>query len=128
MPPTDGTRLAMTEHQFQMGLVAAIRLHGFKVHFVPDNLYRRSFPSKSQKEQGLKPRPIDLGDRGFPDLTIAGPKGVAYRELKVGRNQLTPDQEEWRDILLAGGADWAEWRDRDYDDILYWLQRGLIRG
>lgn len=111
---------AMSEEQFQAGIVARARLAGFKVHFVPDKLYRRSFPSKADRESGRAGGrwELDLGDRGFPDLVLVKGDGVFYRELKVGHNTLTDNQEEWRDALLAAGQDWELWHGRDYDAIL----------
>lgn len=50
--------------------------------------------------------------KGFPDLSLFGPR-VLYRELKRELGKLTPEQQEWRDILLAAGADWAIWRPSD---------------
>jgi len=109
--------LAMTEAQMQHGVVAHARQAGFLVHFVSDALYRRSFANKRNGHNAL-----DLGDRGFPDLVLVRGDQVLYRELKVGRNTLSEHQEAWRDRLLAAGADWALWRDHQYDDILEMLK------
>lgn len=102
----------MTEAEFQGGLVGQARESGYRVHFVPDSLYRRSFSGK-HKGHGL-----DLGDRGFPDLLMARHGHIHYRELKVGRNKLDPEQELWRDILLAAGQDWGLWHGNDYDELM----------
>lgn len=50
------------------------------------------------------------GQRGQPDLLIAGPGGILHRELKTGGGKLTTDQVAWSWTLRAGGADWAVWR------------------
>lgn len=50
---------------------------------------------------------------GFPDLVIAGPGGVLFREAKNERNSLSPDQRRWGSVLTRAGADWAPWRPRD---------------
>ena len=47
---------------------------------------------------------------GYPDWTIAGPRGVIFRELKTQRGKVTPAQREWLDTLIDGGADAAVWR------------------
>jgi hypothetical protein len=47
---------------------------------------------------------------GFPDLVIAGPGGVIFRELKNDFLQPTPEQQRWLDTLGAGGADSDLWR------------------
>ena len=44
-----------------------------------------------------------LGTPGFPDLLIAGPGGIAFRELKTRVGILSPAQKHWRRVL-AGGA------------------------
>ena len=35
------------------------------------------------------------GHSGFPDLTIAGPSGIIFAELKTQRNDTTAGQERW---------------------------------
>lgn len=95
------------EEMWQAAVVTWARGAGWLVHFVPDSLYRRSFSGRH------KGHALDLGDRGFPDLTLIGQGRVLFRELKVGRNGLSAHQERWRDALLAAGADWALWHPRD---------------
>lgn len=51
--------------------------------------------------------------KGYPDLTIAGPGGVLFRELKSARGVLSPEQKRWRDRLAASGADFAVWQPAD---------------
>jgi hypothetical protein len=63
-------------------------------------------------------------NKGFPDLTIYGPGGVLYRELKTEAgmqpgNGLRPDQTTWKYRLMALGMDWAIWTPKD-------LASGLI--
>jgi hypothetical protein len=48
--------------------------------------------------------------RGYPDLTICGPGGVLFRELKTQRGKVTAEQREWLDALTAAGADAGVWR------------------
>lgn len=102
-----------SEEQFQKAVVHAARVLGWTVHFVPDALYRRSFTNKHRGYNAL-----DLGDRGFPDLTMIRGDRIAFRELKVGKNKLTEHQQDWRDKLLQTGADWAEWRPEQMDEII----------
>lgn len=108
----------LSEAQFQRAVVDAARTLGWTVHFVPDALYRRSFTNKNTRFNAL-----DLGDRGFPDLLMVRETRIVYRELKVGRNKLSEYQKVWRDMLQAAGADWAEWRPEQMDDILSDLSR-----
>lgn len=53
---------------------------------------------------------------GFPDLVVAGPRGVIFRECKDMRNQLSPDQRKWRHMLAVGSADYGLWRPSDLLD------------
>ena len=51
--------------------------------------------------------------RGYPDLTLAGPGGVAFRELKTRSGMPTLEQRAWGRVLREAGADWAIWRPDD---------------
>src|SRR5277367_4823433 len=50
---------------------------------------------------------------GFPDLVIAGPGGVLFRELKTEKGQLTRPQVNWGNTLAIGGANIGVWRPGD---------------
>jgi hypothetical protein len=52
------------------------------------------------------------GHRGFPDLVLCGPGGLALAECKTGTS-LEPDQEAWRDVLRAAGVPWHLWQPAD---------------
>lgn len=58
--------------------------------------------------------------KGWPDLTIVGPGGVLFRELKAERGSPTPEQRTWLEALTAAGADAGIWKPRD-------LASGLIQ-
>ena len=45
------------------------------------------------------------GDRGAPDLVLAGPHGVAWIEVKTGGDTMRPDQTTWKYQLLASGQE-----------------------
>ena len=49
-------------------------------------------------------------DPGFPDLVLAGDRGVIFAELKTDRGQLSPAQVRWHYRLQAAGAAWRLWR------------------
>ncbi len=53
-------------------------------------------------------------DTGFPDLTIWGPGGVIFRELKGTTGRLYVDQLETIMSMRAAGADAAVWWPEDY--------------
>src|SRR6185437_6320236 len=47
---------------------------------------------------------------GYPDLTIVGPRGVLFRELKTQRGKISAEQQRWLDALTAAGQNAAVWR------------------
>lgn len=50
---------------------------------------------------------------GFPDLVVAGPHGVLFRELKADRGILSKAQKQWGVTLTQGGADYNVWWPAD---------------
>jgi hypothetical protein len=50
---------------------------------------------------------------GYPDLTIAGPEGILFRECKDRAAQATPGQRLWGQAINEAGGDWALWRPHD---------------
>jgi len=46
---------------------------------------------------------------GFPDLVLAGPGGLIFRELKSETGRPTWEQREWLDQLRRAGADAGYW-------------------
>lgn len=66
------------EAAFQVRVVTLARDHGWRAYHTHDS--RRSDP-------------------GFPDLVLVRPPRVLFVELKVGRRQLTGDQEAWMRLL-----------------------------
>lgn len=55
---------------------------------------------------------------GFPDLVIAGRRGVIFAELKSFSGSLTPDQRRWGSILREAGQQWIVWRPAELDNGL----------
>lgn len=52
---------------------------------------------------------------GYPDLTLCGPGGVLFREVKGTGGVLSADQKGWLRALKAAGADAALWTPLDWD-------------
>lgn len=50
---------------------------------------------------------------GWPDLALAGSRGLLYRELKTATGRVTPAQHAWGQRLKAVGCDWDVWRPAD---------------
>lgn len=62
---------------------------------------------------------------GFPDLVLVKLR-IIYVELKTNRGRLTPEQQEWRDDLLAAGGEWYLWRPSDWELVLSVLGEGCV--
>lgn len=93
----------MTEAELQSGIVELARLLGYRVAHFGIGLSRRGWRT-----------PAHADAVGFPDLVLVGHGRVLYRELKVKRNRLTPEQGEWLDALADAGQDVGVWRDLDW--------------
>ena len=68
--------------------------------------------------------PVQADGKGFPDLFMLRParrKGDCSRvigaELKVGKNQPTPEQRRWLDAMRAVGIEVRLWRPEDWPEI-----------
>lgn len=57
-------------------------------------------------------------DRGWPDLVIAGPERVLFRELKTDTGAVRPEQKAWLEALQAGGLDACVWRPKDWSNYV----------
>jgi hypothetical protein len=51
---------------------------------------------------------------GYPDLTIAGPAGLMFREVKTEHGTIRPEQTAWLYALRAVRQDAGIWRPRDW--------------
>jgi len=61
---------------------------------------------------------------GFPDLVLVRPPRLLFVELKVGRNRLTPAQEQWLNLLRrCAGAEVYLWTPSDWTEIERVLRR-----
>lgn len=86
----------MTERELQRAVVALIKQYGLRYYAVSD----------SRKVASC---------RGYPDLTIAGPGGVLFRELKVSKSKMRPEQDDWIDLLTLAGESAGYWWPADLD-------------
>ncbi|MER7167251.1 hypothetical protein ABT336_14425 [Micromonospora sp. NPDC000207] len=59
--------------------------------------------------------PVGGDGKGWPDLTIVGPGGILFRELKSATGSRTPEQRQWAGWLAEAGADVAVWKPRDME-------------
>lgn len=96
----------MREDEFQSAVLNLAKLKGLHVaHF-----------RAAMTRPGKWVTPVAADGKGYPDLTIVGPGGVAWRELKAERGQLSAEQKLWIQRLVEAGADVAVWRPRDLAD------------
>ena len=51
---------------------------------------------------------------GYPDLTICGPGGILWREVKTEHGTIRPEQKDWILALKAAGGNAGIWRPRDW--------------
>lgn len=92
----------MTEDDMLTAVLDLARLRGLHVaHFRP-----------AKTERGWRTA-VQADGKGYPDLTIVGPGGVLFRELKSDRGQLSAEQVTWSARLKSAGADFAVWRPVD---------------
>lgn len=85
----------MTEKQLLAAVVELAGYFGIFVYHIYDS--RRSDP-------------------GFPDLVLAGTRGVLFAELKTDTGRMSREQAGWRWRLTAAGASWCLWRPRHLQD------------
>lgn len=51
--------------------------------------------------------------RGYPDLTLVGTGGIAFRELKTEKGELRAEQVQWAAAIAAAGSNFGIWRPSD---------------
>jgi hypothetical protein len=91
----------MNEGHLLRAVVDLAHLHGCLVH------HQRPARTATGWRSAIQ------GDPGWPDVVIAGPRGLLVRELKTGSARASLDQVAWLSILVRGGVDVAVWRPED---------------
>ena len=84
----------MTEAEFAGEVEARIRAAGLLYHWCRDS--RRC-----------------AGQRGFPDLIIAGSRGLLAAELKLADGETTAGQDLWGWTIRESGHAWVLWQPAD---------------
>jgi hypothetical protein len=93
------------EEVFQRQVIDLCRLmHLHTAHFRP-----------ALSRSGRYMTPVGGDGKGWPDLTIVGPGGVLFRELKSPTGSRSPEQRLWAEWLAEAGADVAVWKPRDME-------------
>jgi hypothetical protein len=93
----------MTEDQLQDAVLAECKRLGLRVFWIPR-------PARSGIGRAAPTA------RGWPDLVIAGQRGVIFRECKSACGELSADQGEWGWYLQNGGCNWAIWYPDDWEN------------
>ena len=94
------------ERDFQKTVIDYARLKGWIVaHFRP-----------ALRKSGKWSTPVQADGAGFPDLVLVRDR-VVYAEIKNDKGRLSDKQKAWRDALIGAGAEWYEWKPRDWDGI-----------
>lgn len=98
----------MAERPVQRGAIRLLAMHGIEAVHVPNGTHlagdrlARIKQMAALRKDGLRP--------GFPDLIVFGkrPAEIGFIEVKreIG-NDLSEDQEDWRDLLRERGWPWA---------------------
>ena len=77
----------------------------------------------------LKLRVFHSGDSrrdscaGYPDLTIVGPFGVLFLEVKTANGRIRPEQAEWLEALNTAGMSASVVRPGDWSVVKPQLER-----
>lgn len=108
------------EAPFQAGVVAEAQLRGWKCLLVRPVRIERSGQIRYET-------PFGADGKGWPDMTLVR-EVTLYRECKSATGRLRPEQEEWRDALIAAGQSWAIWTPADRDAISRELSHRWVRG
>lgn len=80
--------------------------------------YRACHQRPARTAHGWRTAVQGPGSKGYPDCLLVHQKTgrILFIELKVGRNKLSPDQEQWRDLLLFAGARYCLFTDVDWHE------------
>lgn len=82
--------------------------------YLPSVLVYHALPARVGKEGKERWVTATAGNTGFPDLVIAAPNGLIFRELKTERGRVSKEQQQWIDTLQASGHDAGVWRPADW--------------
>lgn len=96
----------MTEDDLLRAVLDMCRLFHLRVaHFRPAQM-------KDRDGRARWVTAVQADGKGYPDLTIVGPAGLMFRELKSSTGSVTPEQKTWL-LVLSRVADADTWRPTD---------------
>jgi hypothetical protein len=106
-----GQRAKLTEADFTAQVLAFARLHGWlTAHFRP-----------ARTKTGWRTAVSGQG-KGFPDVILARER-IVVAELKIGRNKVTPEQQQWLSAFRAAGVEAFVWTEQSWPEIESVLRR-----
>ena len=58
--------------------------------------------------------------RGWPDVALVRPPRLIFAELKTEKGKVSPEQQEWLDLLrsVGGNVEVYVWRASDFDEVV----------
>ena len=111
----------VSEAEFQKSVIAMAQAHGWKV------AHLRKVRVQRANGHSFWETPVAADGKGFPDLVMVNRNGGVGRlivaELKVGRNETTPEQRDWLTGFMSCMAPGSRigvfvWRPEDWRDIV----------
>lgn len=101
------TAVKVTEAAWQAQVIDAANLLGWTVaHFRP-----------ARTKDGWV-TPVAAQGKGFPDLFMVRGDRVIAAELKSATGRVTPEQDQWLELLDATGTETYLWRPGDFDHVI----------
>lgn len=95
--------IKLSEKQFQQQVVHLAQLYGWKVYHTYDSRH---------------------SEKGYPDLCLLKGTRLMYAELKKEDGKVTPEQQEWLNLLKASGKPEVYlWRPSNWPEIQEVLTR-----
>lgn len=114
------TARGCSEAEWQRTVVAAAKLNGWRVFWVPQWVWRVVFAT--WKRTGNR-RGRDWPEAGLPDLLMVRPPRVVVAELKRKGGRVEPTQRAWLDDFAASGVEAYVWFPSDWDEVERVLRR-----
>lgn len=103
-------KINQSETSFQNQVIELAHLCGWYVaHFRGVRIQRKDGTVYYQT-------PVQADGKGFVDLVLVRDR-IMYIELKTDKGKLSPEQEVWRDKLIASGAEYYLFRPQDWDEL-----------
>lgn len=97
-------RPKMTGTELEQNIVDTAHIYGYIAFHQRPGLNRDGSWTSAIKYDG----------KGFPDLVLAGDKGILFIEVKGDGDKVRPDQEKWLTALRRGGARVHVWTPAEW--------------